>query len=68
MSEYSNLINQVDKDSNHYLFSVKTNLDEQEEQDENSWEGGFNFLRKVMFKRIDQLDHNLAGSIKKAQT
>lgn len=59
MSEYSNLITQVDKDTRHYLFTIKTILDEEDEQDENSWEGGFNFLRKVMFKRIDQLGQKL---------
>ena len=56
MSEYSNLITRFDKDSHHFLFVVKPIVDEEDLEDENSWEGGFNFLRKTMFKKMDQLD------------
>ena len=59
MSEYSNLITRFDTDTHHFLFIVKPDVEDEEMDDENAWDGGFNFLRKTIFKKMDQLDQNI---------
>lgn len=53
MSDYINVISLFDKDTDNFLFIVKPVVDEDEMEDEESWEGGFNFLRKSMYSKID---------------
>ena len=57
MSEYSNIISLFNNEPHNFLFVIKPVVDD-EEMDENSWEGGFNFLRKTMFNKIDKLDQS----------
>ena len=57
MSEYSDIINKFERDSSTFLFIVKINADEEDGMDDNgSWEGGFSYLRKTMFKKMDKLE------------
>ena len=56
MSDYINVITLFDKDSDNFLFIIKPVVDEDEMEDEDAWEGGFNFLRKNMFAKIDMLE------------
>ena len=57
MSEYSDIINMYARDSETFLFIVKIDADEEDGMDDNgSWEGGFSYLRKSMFKKIDKLE------------
>ena len=58
MSDYANIIRRFENDTNNFLFVVKPVIDDEEMEDENSWEGGFNFLRKIMFNKIDKLDQS----------
>ena len=53
MSDYSNVISLFDKDTKHFLFIVKPVIDDEENEDEASWEGGLNFLRKSIMRKID---------------
>ena len=57
MSEYSDIINKYERDSKTFLFIVKIDADEEDGMDDNgSWEGGFSYLRKSMFKKMDKLE------------
>ena len=57
MSEYSDIINKYERDSRTFLFIVSINADEEDGMDDNgSWEGGFSYLRKSMFKKMDKLE------------
>ena len=59
MSDYSNVIGLFDRDTEHFLFIVKPVIDgDEENEDEDSWEGGLNFLRKSIIKKIDQNNQN----------
>ena len=59
MSDYSNVISLFDRDTDHFLFIVKPVIDgDEENEDEDSWEGGLNFLRKSIIKKIDQNNEN----------
>ena len=58
MSDYSNVISRFDRDTDHFLFIVKPVIDDEEDEDEGSWEGGLNFLRKSIMKKIDQINVN----------
>ena len=59
MSDYSNVIGLFDRDTEHFLFIVKPVIDgDEENEDEDSWEGGLNFLRKSIIKKIDQINEN----------
>ena len=56
MSDYINVIALFRQDSDNFLFIIKPVVDEDEMEDEDAWEGGFNFLRKNMFAKIDMLE------------
>ena len=56
MSDYSRIISVFDRDIENFLFIVKPIVDDEEMDDEGSWEGGFNFLRKSMHSKFDQLN------------
>ena len=57
MSEYSDIINKYERDSKTFLFIVKIDADEEDGMDDNgSWEGGFSYLRKTMYKKMDKLE------------
>ena len=58
MSDYINIINLLHDDTHNYLFVVRPVVDDEEMEEDNSWEGGFNFLRKTMFKKIEKLDQS----------
>ena len=62
MSEYADVITKFNDDSETYLFIVKINADEEDGMDDNgSWEGGFSYLKKTMFKKIDKLEVGING-------
>ena len=67
MSDYSNVISRFDRDTDHFLFIVKPVIDDEEDEDEGSWEGGLNFLRKSIMKKIDLINENQIKS-KEQQT
>ena len=58
LSEYRNVINLVKKkqDYANFIFMVAPIIDEDELEASTDWEGGFNFLRKALFRRIDVLE------------
>ena len=58
MSDYKNVISLLDKDTENFLFIVKPVVDDEEMEDENAWEGGFNFLRKTLYNKMDLLNQN----------
>ena len=58
MSDYINIINLLHDDTHNYLFVVRPVVDDEEMEEDDSWEGGFNFLRKTMFIKIDKLDQS----------
>lgn len=55
MSEYSDIINLFENDSQTYLFIVKQSGDEDGMNENDTWEGGFTFLRKRMYKEFMKL-------------
>ena len=58
MSDYKNVISLLDKDTENFLFIVKPVVDDEEMEDESAWEGGFNFLRKTLYNKMDLLNQN----------
>ena len=52
MSEYSDVINLMEKDTYTYLFIVKQNGDGDGEEEDDNWEGGFNYLKKSVYKKL----------------
>lgn len=60
MSDYSNLITRIDKDSSHFLFIVKPIVDDEDiDIHNNLWQGGFIYLKKLMEKNREHIDHKL---------
>ena len=62
MSDYANVIKFFDRDTDHFLFIVTPVIDDEENEDEASWEGGLNFLRKSILNKIDQINENQTNS------
>ena len=60
MSDYSNVISLFDRDTDHFLFIVKPVINDEDNEDEASWEGGLNFLRKSIMKKVDLINENLS--------
>ena len=57
MSEYSDVINRFNDDSETYVFIVKIDADEEDGLDDNgSWEGGFSYIKKTMIKNLEKLE------------
>merc|ERR1711994_42302 len=58
LSEYRNIINLVntERDYANFVFYVAPEIDEDELEASTDWEGGFNFLRKALFRRVDTLE------------
>ena len=58
LSEYRHVINLVNRkrDYANFIFMVAPIIDEDELEASTDWEGGFNFLRKALFRRIDTLE------------
>lgn len=52
MSEYSDVINLMETDTETYLFIVKQNGDGDGEEEDDNWEGGFNYLKKSVYKKL----------------
>ena len=58
LSEYKHFIKFVNKqqDFANFIFMIAPIVDEDELEASTDWEGGFNFLRKALFRRIDTLE------------
>ena len=59
LSEYRHIINRVNKgkkDFSNFIFVVTPDIDMDELEASSDWEGGFNFLRKALFRRMDTLE------------
>ena len=58
LSDYRNIINLVKKEQDwrNFVYIVFPIVDQEEVEANADWEGGFNFLRKVLNRKIDMLE------------
>ena len=57
LSDYRNIINLIDteNDFNNFIYVVSPIVDEDETEEQTEWEGGFNFLKKALNRKIEML-------------
>ena len=62
LGEYKNIVNRVKKDAyqdlENFIYVVYPIVDEDEIEEQTDWEGGFNYLRKALNRKIDSLDRS----------
>ena len=68
MSQYLNVINLCDKDTDNFLFIVKPAVSEYDNDDDANWEGGFNFLKKSIDSNMDQLKKQMNNIQSKSES
>ena len=61
LSDYKNVINLVnaykgEQDYNNFVYVVYPVVDQEEIEEQADWEGGFNYLRKALTRKLDMLE------------
>ena len=61
LSDYKNVINLVnaykgEQDYNNFVYVVYPVVDQEEIEEQADWEGGFNYLRKALSRKLDMLE------------
>ena len=64
LADYRNVINFANKirkkksEYKNFIYVIRPIVDEDEEEGNTEWEGGFNFLRKAINRKIEKLKRN----------
>ena len=58
LSEYKNVINlvKIQKDYTNFIYYVYPIIDEEEIEAATEWEGGFNYLKRAVNRKIEMLE------------
>ena len=60
LSEYKNVIDLVrrQKDYTNFIYYVYPIIDEEEQEAATEWEGGFNYLKRALNRKIEMLERS----------